>query len=52
MPHPNGEIQVVIKKDAKDRLKGFVSLPKGTSGIFIYGKKLLELNAGSTEINL
>ncbi|WP_405410700.1 alpha-L-rhamnosidase N-terminal domain-containing protein [Maribacter sp. Asnod1-A12] len=51
MPHPNGEIQVVIKKDAKDRLKGFVSLPKGSSGIFIYGKNQLELNAGSTEIN-
>ncbi|MEP2239346.1 MAG: alpha-L-rhamnosidase N-terminal domain-containing protein [Maribacter sp.] len=52
MPHPDGEISVEIKKNSKNTVKGIVSIPAGTTGIFIYGNQRITLKPGLTQINL
>ena len=46
MPHPNGEITVNLKKEGK-KVKGEIILPKGTTGIFKYNNKEIELKEGT-----
>jgi len=49
VPHPLGMIEVELRRE-NNRLIGKVSLPKGTSGIFVFGKKQIKLSAGKNYI--
>jgi hypothetical protein len=49
MPHPKGEIQVnLIRKEKK--VKGVITLPEGTMGIFKWNGKETILKAGTQNI--
>lgn len=45
MPHPKGEIIVELKKEG-EKVTGDITLPKGTTGLFIYNGKEVELKEG------
>ena len=51
MPHPKGEIKVVLKKKRK-RIVGYVLLPRETTGIFKWKGKEIPLTEGLTEIDI
>ncbi len=49
MPHPDGMIEVTLKKKG-DQIHGEISLPKGTSGKFIWKGKEVILNGGKNKL--
>lgn len=49
MPHPGGFIEVRLERKG-NRIKGEVILPKGTSGVFRWNGKEVELNQGKQTI--
>ena len=49
VPHPLGMIQVNLTRE-KNRLTGEVTLPKGTSGIFVFEKEKIRLIGGKNYI--
>lgn len=51
MPHPRGEIRVKLSKKG-DKVKGEISLPAGTSGVFKWNGKEKTLNQGNHHISL
>jgi hypothetical protein len=51
MPHPKGAIKVKFSKTKSGGLEGEVSLPDGLKGVFLFGNKTLELNAGFNRIS-
>ena len=51
MPHPNGEIKVELLKKRK-KLIGSITLPKGTTGVFKWNGKEMQLTEGIKEIKI
>jgi alpha-L-rhamnosidase len=51
MPHPGGFIELHLERDG-DHLHGTVSLPSGTTGVFIWKEKHLPLAGGLQQIDL
>jgi len=51
MPHPKGEIKVYLKRE-KGGLTGLVTLPKESSGEFVWGQSTIRLKAGTQKINI
>ncbi|MEN8116240.1 MAG: alpha-L-rhamnosidase C-terminal domain-containing protein [Bacteroidota bacterium] len=49
MPHPNGLISVNLKKEG-NKVKGEITLPEGSFGIFIWNGKEIELKEGKQVI--
>ncbi len=49
MPHPKGEIKVSYNVNAQSKLSAVVSIPEGTSGVFIWKGKEHVLKAGETK---
>jgi hypothetical protein len=49
-PHPSGLITFDLKKSGKDGLKGFVELPAGLTGTFVWRGKEIALRGGRQEI--
>ena len=49
MPHPKGEIVVKLKKKG-NKVSGDIVLPKGTTGIFKWNEKEIELKEGVQQI--
>lgn len=52
MPHPLGTIQVNLKRYGNNGVEGFVSLPEGLSGRFMWQEKIINLNSGYQKIKL
>ena len=52
MPHPNGEIQVTLKRDGKDKISGEVILPQQLTGSFIWQGKTVALKGGRQIIKM
>jgi hypothetical protein len=50
IPHPNGEISVRIETDKKGKQTAEISIPAGTSGIFIWKGRTLVLKPGETNL--
>lgn len=46
MPHPQGSITTAYKIDKKGKLTAHLTLPKATSGVFIWKGKAYKLHAG------
>ncbi len=52
MPHPGGGmIEVILEKNGKEGVKGYISLPKGSSGYFIWKNTKYPLKPGRQEID-
>ncbi|WP_139957570.1 alpha-L-rhamnosidase-related protein [Flavicella sediminum] len=51
MPHPNGFVEVTLTRKNK-AIKGEISLPKGSTGIFIWNGKKITLKEGNQKIKL
>lgn len=51
VPHPNGSIIVEFQK-TNEKITGYVILPEGVTGTFIWHCKRLDLSSGRTEITL
>ena len=51
MPHPNGEIKVQLKLSG-NKLKGTVSIPSETTGMFKWENNEIQLTEGSTVIEI
>lgn len=49
MPHPRGKIEVTLAREGPD-LHGEITLPEGTSGIFIWAGHQIPLKAGPQQI--
>ena len=52
MPHPEGIISMNLSKDKHSKVEGRISLPKNTSGIFIWREKQVDLVVGENIIKL
>jgi len=52
MPHPLGMISVSLKRVGKEGVTSVVTLPKGLSGRFVWGGKVVPLKEGNQNINL
>lgn len=52
MPHPNGEIQVILKRDGKDKISGEVVLPQQLTGSFVWQGKTISLKGGRQSIKM
>ncbi len=50
MPHPNGMIEVDLKKNEKHGITGYVAIPYGVTGKFIWKGETIFLTGGKTEI--
>ena len=50
MPHPLGEIRVQYDYGSSGRLSARITLPPGTSGVFVWHQKKYSLKAGRTEL--
>lgn len=50
MPHPAGTIRFSLKRTAEEGLMGFVELPPGVQGVFVWAGKSIPLQ-GMTAIN-
>lgn len=50
MPHPKGIVMVNLRKDGK-KVKGEITLPKGSSGTFKWNGNEIKLTEGKQEIN-
>lgn len=51
VPHPNGNIQVNLKRRGKNGVEGGVTLPTGLTGTFIWQGAEIRLNSGRTSIS-
>ena len=49
MPHPKGEIKVSYNLDQLEKLNAVISIPKGTSGVFVWKGKEHVLKGGETK---
>jgi hypothetical protein len=49
MPHPKGEIKVSYIINAQGKFNAVISIPKGTSGVFVWKGKEYLLKAGETK---
>ena len=49
MPHPKGEIKVSYNLDKHGKLDAVISIPKGTSGVFVWKGKKYVLKNGETK---
>ena len=49
MPHPKGEINVSYILNKQGKLDAVISIPKGTSGIFVWNGKQYVLKSGDTK---
>jgi hypothetical protein len=52
MPHPQGEIQVDLKRKGKIGIEGSIRLPAPLTGTFTWQGKTIELKAGTQKISL
>ena len=52
MPHPNGEIQVTLKRDGKNKINGEVVLPQQVTGSFVWQGKTIALKGGRQSIKM
>lgn len=52
IPHPKGEIALKLDFGNDQQVKGIVTLPPQTDGIFLWNGKQLELKAGNNRIDL
>jgi len=52
MPHPAGMIELQLERKGKNGIKGFVVLPEGLHGTFIWEQRELLLTSGRQEIKL
>ena len=52
MPHPAGMIELQLERKGKNGIKGFVVLPEGLHGTFIWDQRELLLSPGRQEIKL
>lgn len=52
MPHPNGFIQVRLKRVGSSGVEGTVELPSGLSGKFVWNNKEILLKEGSQKVKL
>ncbi|MFW5761050.1 MAG: alpha-L-rhamnosidase C-terminal domain-containing protein, partial [Cyclobacteriaceae bacterium] len=50
MPHPQGMIKVELKRRGKNGVNGFISLPEGVSGIFVWQGEEIKLRGGKQKI--
>jgi hypothetical protein len=51
MPHARGDIILDVKKTAADGLDGYIMLPEGVTGTFIWQNKSIPLESGTTTIS-
>ncbi|MFC2126039.1 alpha-L-rhamnosidase N-terminal domain-containing protein [Bacteroidota bacterium] len=51
IPHPGGEIHLLLEKKGKSGVKGLIILPQGLNGKFMWGDDEVSLKAGENEIN-
>ncbi len=52
VPHPNGLIEVSIKKNSAGKLDANVTLPKGVTGVFVYAGKEFDLKEGKNNLTV
>ena len=52
MPHPNGEISVVLKRSGKDKINGEIILPEKLTGSFVWQGKTIQLKGGKQIIRM
>ncbi len=52
MPVPSGIISIDLQFDGKGGVKGTVSVPENTHGVFVWREKELKLKSGVTDIKL
>ena len=52
IPHPQGEIEVALKKGSSGTISGTVTLPEGVQGQFEWKGKSIPLKSGSQPISL
>jgi hypothetical protein len=52
MPHPNGFIKVMLKRNSSSGIEGTVDLPEGLNGKFVWNNKEMTLKAGNQKIKL
>ena len=50
MPHPRGEIKVNYNVNAHSKLSAIISIPSGTSGVFVWKGKEHILKSGETKL--
>jgi hypothetical protein len=50
MPHPKGDIRLSLKRAEKNGLDGFVMLPEGVTGTFIWNDTSMPLESGMTKL--
>ena len=51
IPHPEGSLKVNLKKNEENRIEGSITLPYGIIGEFVWGSKVMKLEAGENPIN-
>ena len=52
MPHPKGEIKVSYNVNAQSKLSAVISIPEGTSGVFVWKGKEHVLKSGETRFRI
>ncbi len=52
LPTPRGAIEVDLKREGKTGIQGTVTLPKGVTGVFVWGENKIRLKSGLQEIDL
>ena len=52
MPHPNGFIQVALKRAGTTGIEGTIDLPQGLAGKFVWNNKEITLKSGTQQVKL
>jgi len=52
MPHPAGEISIMLKRKGNQGIKGTITLPNALSGKFVWNGKNILLKGGTQEIEM
>ncbi len=52
VPHPNGLIEVSVKKNSKNKFDANITLPKGLTGVFVCEGKEYKLNEGKNNLSI
>ena len=52
MPHPNGVIQVALKRTGSSGVEGTIDLPPGLAGKFVWNNKEIVLKEGNQKVKL
>src|SRR5215204_977176 len=52
MPHPNGVIQVALKRTGASGVEGTIDLPPGLAGKFVWNNKEIVLKEGNQKVKL